>query len=64
LLAKLPLSLSIRQHSDSGSPTVINDPEGAVAQTFRKIAIQVDATMSAFEDSARNKGPVIQILDD
>jgi ATP-binding protein involved in chromosome partitioning len=64
LLAKLPLSLSIRQHSDSGSPTVINDPEGAVAQTFRKIAIQVDATMSAFEDSASNKGPVIQILDD
>jgi len=64
LLGKLPLSISIREQSDGGKPTVLNEPEGNVAKSFRQIAIQIDKTMSGIANSAANQGPVIQILDD
>lgn len=64
LLGKLPLSLSVRQQSDGGSPTVVSEPEGSVAKAFREIAIKVDEKMSEITTSAANQGPVIQILDD
>jgi len=64
LLGQLPLSLSIRAQSDGGKPSVLSDPEGSVAQSFRKIAVAVDESMSGIAKSAANQGPVIQILDD
>ena len=64
LLGKLPLSLSVRQQSDGGKPTVISEPDGAAAQSFRDIAAKVDEKMSKLTNSAGNQGPKIQILDD
>ncbi|MBT3710644.1 MAG: Mrp/NBP35 family ATP-binding protein [Gammaproteobacteria bacterium] len=64
LLGKLPLSLSVRQQSDGGKPTVISDPDGSAAKSFRDIAAKVDEKMSVLTNSAGNQGPKIQILDD
>ena len=38
LLGQLPLTLSIREQSDSGRPTVISDPDSEAATTFRNMA--------------------------
>jgi len=38
LLGQLPLDASIREQADSGRPTVVADPEGRVAEIYRRIA--------------------------
>lgn len=44
-LGSLPLNLSIREQADSGKPTVVAEPDGAISEIYktiaRKIAIQV-----------------------
>lgn len=47
MLGRLPLTLSIRELTDSGRPSVISEPEGAVSQTFAAIAQKVAAAVSA-----------------
>ena len=41
LLGSLPLDISIREHADSGKPTVVSDPDGRVAQIYKTIARRV-----------------------
>ena len=41
LLGQLPLDIRIREQADSGTPTVVADPDGAIAQTYRTIARRV-----------------------
>jgi ATP-binding protein involved in chromosome partitioning len=41
LLGALPLDASIREQADSGKPTVISDPDGPVAQIYKRIARRV-----------------------
>jgi len=38
LLGQLPLDESIRVHADSGKPTVVSDPDGKIAEIYRRIA--------------------------
>ncbi|SFU39953.1 iron-sulfur cluster carrier protein ApbC [Nitrosospira multiformis] len=38
LLGALPLDIKIREHTDSGSPTVITEPDGRIAEIYRSIA--------------------------
>jgi ATP-binding protein involved in chromosome partitioning len=38
LLGQLPLDASIREQADSGRPTVVADPEGKIADIYRRIA--------------------------
>ena len=38
LLGQLPLDLSIREETDSGNPSVIADPDSAIAAAYRDIA--------------------------
>ena len=38
LLGQLPLDEAIRSQADSGRPTVVSDPDGAVADIYRRIA--------------------------
>jgi len=38
LLGQLPLAESIRGQADSGKPTVVSDPDGPIAETYRRIA--------------------------
>lgn len=41
LLGSLPLDIRIREHVDSGRPTVVSDPEGRVSLIYRDIARKV-----------------------
>ncbi len=41
LLGALPLDIRIREHADSGKPTVVADPDGRVAEIYRRIARRV-----------------------
>ena len=45
-LGALPLDIRIRQEVDSGNPTVIAEPEGAIARTYREIARKTTAKLS------------------
>ncbi len=45
-LGALPLKMGIRTQTDSGNPTVSAEPEGEVAQMYRRIALQVAANVS------------------
>jgi len=38
LLGSLPLDIEIREHADSGKPTVVADPDGRAAELYRAIA--------------------------
>lgn len=46
LLGSLPLDITIRENADSGAPSVVADPDGAIAQNYRKIARRVAAALS------------------
>jgi len=46
LLGSLPLDITIREDVDVGTPTVVADPDGAIAQNYREIARRVAAGLS------------------
>ncbi len=46
MLGALPLDMSIRIGTDEGKPTVVADPDGAVATIYRDIARRVAAKLS------------------
>ena len=45
-LGALPLDVAIRRDTDEGRPTVVADPEGRIAQSFRDIGRRVTAKLS------------------
>ena len=47
VLGRLPLTLSIRELTDSGRPSVVSEPEGSVSQTFASIAQKVAESVNA-----------------
>jgi len=47
LLGRLPLDAKIREQTDSGSPTVVSDPESSGAKAFRETAIRIAAAQAA-----------------
>ncbi|WP_110687545.1 iron-sulfur cluster carrier protein ApbC [Salinicola aestuarinus] len=51
VLGQLPLQLSIREQADGGKPSVIADPEGEVAQTFRRMAREVASSVATQNSS-------------
>lgn len=59
LLGQLPLQLSIREQADGGKPSVVAEPEGEVAATFRQMARDV-ASGVAGQDTG---GPTISFSD-
>ncbi len=40
-LGSLPLDIKIREHTDAGTPTVVADPSGRIAETYRSIARRI-----------------------
>lgn len=62
LLGALPLALDIREHADSGRPTVADDPGSATARIYRDVARLVAARLAARGGSQRV--PTITITDD
>jgi ATP-binding protein involved in chromosome partitioning len=41
MLGSLPLDINIRQHADSGKPTLVSDPDGRISEIYRQIARRV-----------------------
>jgi len=60
-LGSLPLDIRIREDADGGQPTVVKDPDGAVAQSFRRIARTVAARLSLEAKDYRQAFPSIVI---
>lgn len=46
VLGNLPLDMSIREQADGGTPTVVADPDGKIAQRYREIARSVALTIA------------------
>lgn len=63
-LGALPLNLQIRQQADSGTPTVVADPQGEIAQLYQGVARQVALTVAAKAKDFSSKFPTIQISKD
>jgi ATP-binding protein involved in chromosome partitioning len=61
-LGALPLDIAIREQADSGRPSVIADPDGAVAQIYKAIARKVAVAVGekAADFSARFPSIVVQ----
>jgi len=61
-LGALPLDIQIREEVDSGTPTVVKDPDSRIAQIYREIARRMAAKLSlkAKEFSAKFPNIVIQ----
>ena len=60
ILARLPLSMSVRQQADSGKPTVVADPDSDISLTF----IEMARTIKQMLEVQTSSGPKISILDD
>ena len=60
-LGALPLDLQIRLQADQGRPTVVADPEGEVAQIYRRIAREVAVKVALQAKDYSAKFPTISI---
>src|SRR5476651_1015425 len=60
-LGSLPLDIRIREQADSGKPTVVSDPEGAVAAIYRDIARKVAARIARQSEDRSSVFPKIVI---
>ncbi|EQD43755.1 iron sulfur binding protein [mine drainage metagenome] len=61
LIGALPLDIRIREQTDSGKPTVIADPHGSLAQTYRKIAQRVALKVAQRSENPSVKFPRIVV---
>ena len=63
-LGALPLNMQIRLQADSGTPTVIADPQGEIAQLYKSVARQVAVKVAAKAKDFSAKFPSIKISKD
>ena len=63
-LGALPLALSIREQADAGTPTVVAEPDGDVAATYRHMARQMAATLARRARNQSGKLPTITLSRD
>jgi ATP-binding protein involved in chromosome partitioning len=61
LLGSLPLDIRIREQTDTGCPTVEADPEGTLAEAYRKIARQVIARIAQRGENLAARFPKIVV---
>jgi ATP-binding protein involved in chromosome partitioning len=61
VLGSLPLDIRIREQADSGKPTVVADPDGAVAAIYRDIARKVAARIARQGEDRTSVFPKIVI---
>jgi ATP-binding protein involved in chromosome partitioning len=60
-LGALPLDIHIREQTDSGKPTVVADPDGRIADIYRRIARRVAVKISEQAKDMTSKFPNIVI---
>jgi ATP-binding protein involved in chromosome partitioning len=63
-LGALPLTMSIREQTDSGKPTVVADPDGQVAAIYKTIARKVAVKVAEKAKDMSSKFPSIVIKND
>jgi ATP-binding protein involved in chromosome partitioning len=61
-LGGLPLDGKIREQADSGRPTVIADPDGVVANTYKEIARKVAVFIAQKSEDHTAKFPTIKVV--
>ena len=61
LLGQLPLDEAIRTQADSGKPTVVSDPDGAVADIYRRIARRCAVKIAESQRDLTSKFPNIVV---
>ena len=61
LLGALPLDMAIREQADSGKPTVVSDPDGAVSQVYKRIARRVAVKIAESQKDMSSKFPNIVV---
>jgi ATP-binding protein involved in chromosome partitioning len=60
----LPLTMSIREQTDSGRPTVVADPDGKVAQLYKDIARRIAIKVAEKARDMSSKFPSIVVKND
>jgi len=60
-LGSLPLDIRIREQADSGTPTVVAEPDGAIAQAYRQIARKVAVRIAEKAKDMSLKMPSIKV---
>src|ERR1700716_2022511 len=60
-LGSLPLDMHIREQADSGRPTVVADPDGAIAQIYKEIARKTAVFVAQKPEDFSAKFPSIVI---
>ncbi len=60
-LGALPLSIGIREQTDSGTPTVVSHPDGEIAALYKAIARQVAVKIAQRSKDFSSKFPTISI---
>ncbi|MGO4479366.1 iron-sulfur cluster carrier protein ApbC [Massilia sp. 2TAF26] len=63
-LGRLPLQLSIREQADSGTPTVVAEPDGPVAAIYKEIARKVAVKVAEKAKDMTAKFPTIVVKND
>src|SRR5258706_4908263 len=61
LLGQLPLDEAIRSQADSGKPTVVADPDGPVAEIYRRIARRCAVKIAESQRDMTSKFPTIVV---
>jgi ATP-binding protein involved in chromosome partitioning len=60
-LGALPLDIRIRLEADSGKPTVVADPDGSLAATYRAIASRIAGKVARMQRSTAHVFPKIVV---
>ena len=60
-LGSLPLAMSIREQTDSGRPSVVAEPDGPIARTYKEIARKTAIKIAEKAGLSSAKFPTISI---
>jgi ATP-binding protein involved in chromosome partitioning len=60
-LGALPLTMKIREQADSGMPTVVADPDGEIAATYKAVARQIAVKIALKAKDFSAKFPTITV---
>jgi ATP-binding protein involved in chromosome partitioning len=61
LLGQLPLDESIQQQADSGRPSVVSDPDGKIAEIYKRIARRIAVKIAESQRDMTSKFPNIVV---
>jgi len=61
VLGSLPLDIRIREQTDSGRPTVVAEPDGAIANAYKAIARKVAIKIAEQAKDMSLKMPTIKV---